>query len=149
MANRPERRRGTNRQILLGADDPAIKTFMVRADETLVVGTEQVQGPGGTDILRLSRPGEYALVPTVEILSQDQITQETKPVYGIEEIEATWDRPDYSDELDTADLQVVGDSASVNPGEKSSLSLLKDEKVMEQTSKPGVYGLMRIPFERD
>lgn len=104
-----------------------LRTFEIDEDEQLVVAA----GRGEMDqrfIYRGSASGRYAIVP-------------------IEEIERTWDRPNYTDGLDASGLEVVGDSAAVDPGEKSTLTLLKDEKVVEQTASPGVYGLMRIPFE--
>ena len=110
--------------------DRAIKTFMIGADETLVIGTEKVRGPGGTDILRLSRPGEYALIPTAEILSGDRIARDTVPF----------------DDLDVSDLKVVGQTVGVAPGEEVPVSLRVGSEVAETYSYPGIYGLLHVPF---
>lgn len=104
-----------------------LRTFEIDEDEQLVV----MAGSGEMDqryIYRGAASGRFAIVP-------------------IEEIDRTWDRPDRSDDLDVSGLEVVGDSASVDPAEESTVTLLQDETVVEQSAAPGVYGLMRIPFE--
>lgn len=106
-----------------------LRTFEIDEDEQLVV----MAGRGEMDqrfIYRGSASGRFAIVP-------------------IEEIEADWQRPDYGDKLNVEGLEVVGDSATVDPGEQSTMTLLEDETIVEQSSTPGVYGLMRIPFKRD
>ena len=105
-----------------------LRTFETDEDEQLLV----IAGRDEVDqrvIYRGEASGRFAIVP-------------------IEEIERNWDRPDHSEELDVDGLEIVGDSATVESRESSTLTLLQDETIIEQSAAPGVYGLMRIPFER-
>lgn len=106
-----------------------LRTFEIDEDEQLVV----MAGRGEMDqrfIYRGPASGRFAIVP-------------------IEEIETSWQRPDHADKLDVEGLEVVGESATVDPGEQSTMTLLENETIVEQSSTPGVYGLMRISFETD
>ena len=101
-------------------------TFETDEDERLVVLAGQDEMDKRT-IYSGSTSGRYAIVPISEL---------------------EYDRPDYATELDVADLEVLGDTATIEPGDSSTMTLLQEDELVVRGGDPGVYGLLRIPFER-
>lgn len=103
-----------------------VRTFEADEDEQVVM----VAGTGEMNrrtIFSGHLDGRYAVVP-------------------IDELE--YDRPEYAEDLDIGDLEVLGRTATIEPADENTMTLLKDDEVIVRGSDPGVYGLLRIPFER-
>lgn len=88
----------------------------------------EVDGENIRTIYEGREPGQWALVP-VEALD--------------------YDRPDYAEEMDVADLEILGQTATIKPGKEATMTLLQDDELVVRGGDPGVYGLLRIPFERE
>lgn len=106
---------------------PSLTSWNLHDEETMHVIAE-VDGENVRTIYEGREPGQWALVP-VEALE--------------------YDRPDYAEEMDIADLELLGDTATIEPEESSTMTLLLDDQLVVRGADPGVYGLLRIPFERE
>lgn len=67
-------------------------------------------------------------------------------VVSIDELD--YEKPDYTEQLDVGDLEVLDQTTTIEPGELSTMTLLQDDELVVRGGDPGVYGLLRILFER-
>lgn len=106
-----------------------LTSFEVAQEETLHVVTE-ADGEHYAEHYVGREPGQWALVP-------------------LDDIERSWSRVDYGDGLDVGDLEIVGDPVTINPESSEQVTMLDgDGELAGQRSTPGVYAMLRIPFER-
>lgn len=104
-----------------------LRSFEVGEDEELAIVAGSAFGEQRS-IYADPEPGRYAIVPMDEL---------------------EYDRPDYAEELDIADLEVLGQTATIEPETTSTMTLIQDDELVVRGGDPGVYGLLRIPFERE
>lgn len=105
----------------------SVRIFEADEDERVIM----IAGRGEMDqrtIFSGHLDGRYAVVPIDEL---------------------DYARPDYSEEMDVADLEVLGQTTTIEPGELSTMTLLQNDEVVVRGGDPGIYGLLRIPFERE
>ena len=105
-----------------------VRTFETSEEETLVISAG-IDEMNYRTIFSGHLDGRFAVVP-------------------VDKIEDEWDRPGYGDDLDVDELEVVGSAARVEPRESSTVTLLQDDDVTVQHAAPGVYAMVRIPFEQ-
>lgn len=109
-------------------DVPRLKSFETHESESLHVIAE-VDGENIREIYHGQEPGHWAIVPVDDL--------------------GDWESPGYAEELNAADLEVFGETVTVDPDESATMTLLQDGEMVVQSGFPGVYGLLRIPFERE
>lgn len=94
---------------------------------------------------------EIAIVAGSSVGDQRSIYAAPEPgryaIAAMDDLE--YDRPDYAEQLDVGDLEVLGETATIEPGTSGPITPLKNDELVIQGAYPGVCGLLPIPFERE